>query len=189
MNAKPSIECPTCGSTLVEYLRNPETHDVVCGTHGMMLLCRVCKDVFSISPAQAKEGGGFESPGEQIEIDRPCPSCGYNLKTLVIGHRCPECGNVIEPRSGHSQQRTVALPFGLFVAVPIFVLALVGVFVSPFRFMGFTQRKPSFLWLIAVWFLFMAQLVCIAERFEIDSIRLLDPSPGGRRQSYACYSS
>lgn len=24
--------------------------------------------------------------------DMPCPSCGYNLRSLSLGHGCPECG-------------------------------------------------------------------------------------------------
>ncbi len=39
------------------------------------------------------------SPGMPIVTeDRPCPSCGYNLRGLHIGSRCPECGAAITGR-------------------------------------------------------------------------------------------
>lgn len=34
-------------------------------------------------------------PGMVIETDRACPKCGYNLRGLAVGQRCPECGRPI----------------------------------------------------------------------------------------------
>lgn len=32
---------------------------------------------------------------EQVSGDLPCVSCGYNLRTLAIDRRCPECGEAV----------------------------------------------------------------------------------------------
>ncbi|UCD74410.1 MAG: hypothetical protein JSV91_11535 [Phycisphaerales bacterium] len=39
-------------------------------------------------------GGQASDPGDLvcIEEDLPCPDCGYNLRGLAVGRRCPECG-------------------------------------------------------------------------------------------------
>ena len=29
----------------------------------------------------------------EVDLDRPCPSCGYNLRGLLPGSACPECGS------------------------------------------------------------------------------------------------
>jgi len=33
-------------------------------------------------------------PGETIEQDWSCSECGYNLRGLPVGHRCPECNHI-----------------------------------------------------------------------------------------------
>ncbi len=33
-------------------------------------------------------------PSEVIEQDWSCSACGYNLRGLPTGHRCPECGHI-----------------------------------------------------------------------------------------------
>ncbi len=33
-------------------------------------------------------------PSVLIDRDWSCRNCGYNLRGLMTGHRCPECGNV-----------------------------------------------------------------------------------------------
>ena len=42
--------------------------------------------------------GSFEPDGERrIDVDSPCPLCGYNLRGLVRGRKCPECGGLEGP--------------------------------------------------------------------------------------------
>lgn len=46
--------------------------------------------------SQAPSAQPERNPGAPtIADDTPCRSCGYNLRGLVIGTRCPECGTVI----------------------------------------------------------------------------------------------
>lgn len=40
--------------------------------------------------------------GELITEDRPCHACGYNVRGLAIGGRCPECGETITYRRKRS---------------------------------------------------------------------------------------
>jgi hypothetical protein len=35
--------------------------------------------------------------GQQIDFDKPCRACSYNLRGLRIGGKCPECGVPIRP--------------------------------------------------------------------------------------------
>jgi hypothetical protein len=42
-----------------------------------------------------------------IAQDLPCEKCGYNLRTLLLSHRCPECGTEVM-RSYTSHGRTVS---------------------------------------------------------------------------------
>lgn len=47
---------------------------------------------------------GNKSVGLNVfEDDRPCGSCGYNLKGLAAGGVCPECGTPIRPKAGTSE--------------------------------------------------------------------------------------
>ena len=144
MNAEPAtIECPVCGSTFVEYLLDPDVHDIVRGTRGVMLSCQSCKHIFAISPEQAKRFGG-ESPGEAIATDRPCPSCGYNLKTLLVGNRCPECGNTIEPKLFQSKRFSLKTLIGVGVIVLVLIIGARALALGSLYYIGF----PGALWII-----------------------------------------
>jgi len=48
-------------------------------------------------------------PEKAIDQDRPCPHCGYNLKGLEVGGRCPECGAGIAPK--RAKKAPSELPF------------------------------------------------------------------------------
>src|SRR5262245_48186418 len=37
--------------------------------------------------------GGRDISAE-VDYDRPCPDCGYNLRGMPIRARCPECGSI-----------------------------------------------------------------------------------------------
>ncbi len=66
--------------------------------------------------------------------DRPCPGCGYNLRGLETGGRCPECGTPITPGRKHDRLidglvdaprwyiRQIALAMGMMAAVVVGVI-------------------------------------------------------------------
>src|SRR5262245_41648611 len=48
------------------------------------------------SPAPAPVGAPSEPPSGMIGTDKPCLSCGYNLRGLSSAMQCPECGTPVE---------------------------------------------------------------------------------------------
>lgn len=48
-------------------------------------------------PVSPSEFGKGLPPPRSMSVDRPCASCGYNLRGLKVGGRCPECGEEIPP--------------------------------------------------------------------------------------------
>lgn len=90
------ITCPECGTSFVEYLKDAETGDIVRPEDRRLIVCMVCRHIF---PVFADESPSImrDADGTPIEGDRKCPGCGYNLRTLKIGARCPECAWRIRP--------------------------------------------------------------------------------------------
>ena len=85
--------------------------------------CNLCKAVFPITLEQARLIGGDQPGVQTIEGDVACERCGYNLRTLKVGGKCPECGEVVRGNradgAGRAQRRA------WFMGVS--VLALLGV--------------------------------------------------------------
>jgi hypothetical protein len=81
-----------------------------------------------------------------VEDDRPCASCGYNLRGLVLGQACPECGAAMDMRERspdvllrgdvHQRRRTrtaLALVMVCLLVAPLTRFALfVGLIMLPF---------------------------------------------------------
>ncbi|MBI5762245.1 MAG: hypothetical protein HZA51_01835 [Planctomycetes bacterium] len=91
-----SFNCPECESSFIEYLKDAQTGDIVRPDDRRLFVCMICRHIF---PVFADESPSImrDAVGTAIEGDRKCPSCGYNLRTLKIGARCPECGVGIKP--------------------------------------------------------------------------------------------
>lgn len=88
-----------------------------------------------------------------LEHDRPCGTCGYNLKGLSPGGVCPECGSPIRPRSGTSEiaPELLEAPRATVVSIGYGCLGLVGLTVLEFLVnVGMGLGKASTLWLSAV---------------------------------------
>jgi hypothetical protein len=78
---------------------------------------------------------------ESINFDWPCPHCEYNLRAQPIGHRCPECGRVIERPTMTSHPATsgfdrlnafdrICAALAFVLAVVLIVLGAIGLFVG-----------------------------------------------------------
>jgi len=92
--------CTHCGSDDVALFLHPKTGRPV-AAHGIALLsCVKCGETFGVPPEEALILPQREPAGTEITEERRCPTCSYNLKTLKIGGRCPECGSPI--RSGRT---------------------------------------------------------------------------------------
>lgn len=90
--------CPECSSPQIDPFLDPDSHSPLFSNAGHPLVqCRACQYIFPLTAASALALKPADLPGTPITTDRLCPHCNYNLRTLTIGHRCPECGNIITP--------------------------------------------------------------------------------------------
>lgn len=98
--------------------------------------------------------------------DRPCARCGYNLKGLETGGRCPECGTPITVKRKSVRfadslvdapmwyVKLVALAMGLMAVVVVGVIVVwlahwVGLVSAGFGSLGFTMLAG--VWFAAAW--------------------------------------
>lgn len=101
--------------------------------------------------------------GRPIDSDRPCHSCGYNLKGLKYGDRCPECGTPARSRTRHEGSRIFDSPMSylrrlrtgavLLVASAFLLIASVVWLHVPSRTMISAGAVTASLipWCIGVW--------------------------------------
>lgn len=98
-----------------------------------------------------------------VEVDRACLGCGYNLRGLSLGGRCPECGMPVQtPSTGDDplslmpiqiiktfRRGTFVVVFALACFIVIEALLLFGVLAAP---VGAGLRcAVSALWLGSAW--------------------------------------
>ena len=93
--------------------------------------------------------------GKPILRDWSCSSCGYNLRGLTTGRRCPECGHIEvyhpppEEKESYGQwferQRSAVTPGQSWAAV--IVAAVIG---GPFAIVGALMIFPSPAWLMLI---------------------------------------
>lgn len=86
--------------------------------------------------------------------DIPCLGCGYNLKTLAVSSKCPECGRCVgESLSPVGQKliRSLVASARALAWLPIVLVAVAVVFVvgssprSPFTAVGLVACALPFL--------------------------------------------
>lgn len=113
-----------------------------------------------------------EKPAEKpIETDRSCAECGYNLRGLTPGNKCPECGTAIpgehdpgpsdellgegDPKSRRSWQIGLGLAAGCvaFSFVSRWIVSLLAIFILGKRpdVYHFIMILCSIIWVVAVW--------------------------------------
>lgn len=105
-------------------------------------------------------------PPRSMNVNRPCAACGYDLRGLKVGGRCPECGEEIPPPptladdSLSRMPRPVILTFirGAVTAAGLIVLLLVAALAVLFgwmsvRLLGLIVGVALPGWLLAMWWL------------------------------------
>jgi len=97
------------------------------------------------------------SAGDPVLSDRPCRKCGYNIRGLREGQRCPECGTPIggKRRTSRFADNLTDSPMWYLVVVlsgSVFMaLSLVGSFVfSAFERARSANWNPLPVWVVAV---------------------------------------
>jgi hypothetical protein len=116
-----------------------------------------------------------------LDADRPCTRCGYNLKGLAPGGRCPECGSPIRAKISSSEIAPAVLEapisqlltlaygcYGLIIAIGLLFVVRVA--------LGIGRAAP-------IW---VASLVACVELVFIAAVALATiPRPGGVRGEVA----
>lgn len=125
---------------------------------------------------------GSKSVGlNAFEGDRPCGSCGYNLKGLSPGGLCPECGTPIRPKAGTSEIAPDLLeaPRALVTTIGLACLGLAGLTVLEVLVgIGMAWGGASALWTSAIGLCFgLAWVACVA----LATV----PRPGGPKDGPA----
>ncbi len=96
-------------------------------------------DGYSLEPLAADPPGSKEPPPQDAGADAICLKCGYSLRGLDLGGRCPECGTPVERSMRgnllrHSDEGYLAsLHYGILVilcAVAAQVVVVVGALVA-----------------------------------------------------------
>lgn len=119
---------------------------------------------------------GSKSVGlNAFEGDRPCGSCGYNLKGLSPGGVCPECGTPIRPKAGTSEIAPDLLeaPRSLVTTIGMACIGLAGLTVLEILVgIGMAWGGASALWTSAIGVCFgLAWVACV--------VLATVPRPGG----------
>lgn len=117
-------------------------------------------------PVSPSEFGKGLPPPRSMSVDRPCASCGYNLRGLKVGGRCPECGEEIPPPptldddSLSRMPRPVILTFirgAITAAVAVTLLLVTSMailfgWLSPHLMTG-VAGLALLAWMLAMWWL------------------------------------
>lgn len=86
-----SVTCPNCGSDLLGNAESPLNES----TPRLTMACRFCGHEFQLSKDEELTLTKGRRAGDVIHDEMKCGSCGYILKSLKVGARCPECGDPI----------------------------------------------------------------------------------------------
>src|SRR5262245_56679789 len=95
VDARSRLCCPQCKSADVAALTNPKSGRPAALLGIQLMRCGVCGHDFSVETSELLDASALAQPGAAIERDAPCNKCGYNLRGLRIGDKCPECGTPI----------------------------------------------------------------------------------------------
>lgn len=127
-----------------------------------------------LSPKYLKYHASLKGTAREIDHDLTCGGCGYNLRGLKVGGRCPECGlaidraatsnrlNVLAPGDPAERARmrfgllTAAVSLGSLVALRVWVIAP---FPRPeIAVIDGIAFFISMAWVVAVWMITPAAL-------------------------------